>query len=405
MEKTRAAIFISLCYLLFTFGYVESRGFYHVGELIILIATYFLVTLFYFKPQFLSSLNIPSDKHSQIFILILIMIVNIAQVGANLGDSAQTNWLVFCAAIIRLFSIFSSPNPPTDIFYILRDGPKLLFRGINPYELNYPSPYGVYIPTIVFHYGPLAPFVFLPSSAIFNDPRFTLILVDLLAAFVIYRLGRHLKVDDQITKLLVIIYLFHPFFGFMTEHAWPEPLSTLFLLLAVYFTITRRQSILVGTFLGFILSIKSVYVLPLVTYLANTRAKFYQFLLAIGIPIALSAPFLLANRQLFLDRTQIYVTNPEKIATVLAPTNISLSISAVILKYTHIMLPTAAVVIPGLAISFLSILKKSPNVSFALLSTFIVFFTLFMLGPFVFLYNFAFLGNILLISILLFSAR
>ena len=362
--------------------------------------------------------------------------MSIALTGANFGDPSQTNWMVFSPAnrlllalalilsigffvpkiekiewklflglfaiaqIIRLFSVLSAPNPPIDIFYILRDGPKLLLQLKNPYTLFYPAPYGVYIPNIIFHYGPLTPFIFLPSVFLFNDPRFTLIAVEALSALLIYKIAKNLNVGKEIIIPVVLIYLFHPLFPFMVEQAYPESLTVLFFLAAVLIIVKNSKSWAAGAVLGSMLAVKAVYFLPFLVFLINTKSKIRNLALMFLVPIILSLPFLFADAKLFLERTQIYVTNPEKIAGVLAPTNISLSVSALILKYTNIVLPTPIAAIPGIAVALLAILKRPKRMSLSIISVFLVFMFLFMFGPYAFLYNFAMMGNLLLIVIL-----
>lgn len=434
MSALTKPIFISLCYFLFSFGYIVSNGYYHVGELSILITTAGILTAYYFKQSTVEKLNIPKSEEVLVFLLTLIAVVNVAQVGARLGDSAQVNWMYFSAinrifafaslllvasyflkkahkllekyryfsilalaVLIRIFAIVSAPNPTIDVFYILRDGPKLLLEGRNPYELSYPAPYGVYIPQIIFVYGPLVPFIFLPSVVLFNDPRYMLILADIVSAVFIFKLAQKIRIPKITTQLIVTIFLFHPLFPFMTEQAWLEPTITALTIGSVYFLFTKSKSIAGPALLGFILAIKSVYLLPFLTLLFNLRSRFLKYLVLLAVPTLLAFPFLLADPKLFLERTQTYVTNPQDISKNLAPTEISLSIAAVILKYTGITLPSLFVGLAGLAVSAAVIAKKPKDFSTTLLSAFLVFFVLFMFGPFVYLHYYAFLGNILLL--------
>lgn len=413
-----------------------------MGELTILLFVSSLLLVFYLKPGFLANLKLPNEGKALTFILSLIMVINISLVVARLGDASQTNWqfysatnrvlaafalilsfsfflrnlpslikkyrlifIILIAALIRIFSIVSAPNPTIDVFYILRDGPKQLLEGKNPYQMSYPAPYGVYIPTIVFVYGPLTPFVFLPSVYLFNDPRYTLVAADLLTAYLIFKLAQRLKVKENIAKMIIVIFLFHPLFPFMTEQAWLEPVMTTFLFSATYFLLANYKNVASSLMLGFILAIKSVYLLPVLAYLKNSRTKTINYLIALALPVILSLPFLIASPELFLERTQTYVSDPGAIQANLAPTNVSLSIAAVILKYTHQVLPTALVVVIGIIVTLVVIFWGKKSLPFALLSMFFVFMTLFMFGPFVFLHYFAFLGNILLLVLLVFSTR
>lgn len=358
--------------------------------------------------------------------------------GARLGDSSQTNWqlfslanrilaftalvlastfflkyfprklnmhrfifLIIIAVLIRIFSIISAPNPTIDVFYILRDGPKQLLLGKNPYELNYPAPYGVYIPTIIFVYGPLTPFIFLPSVQIFNDPRLTLIAADIISLVVLFKLSNHLKIPGQFSQILSLIFIYHPLFPFMTEQSWLEPLITMFIFLATFTLIKKPESFIAGLFLGAVLSIKSVYLLPVLVFLKNMRSRLVNYIVAIIILAIFTLPFLLIDSALFFERTQTYVTSPNAIDKYLAPTNASLSIAAVILKYTGVVLPTIVVISVGLFISLIVVIFKKNDYYYTTLSLFLVFIYLFMFGPFVFLQYFAFLGNLLILTTLL----
>lgn len=381
---------------------------------------------------------LPNNLASVILLLTIILTINVAFMGARLGDAAQTNWqfysaanrilavlalvfvlsfflknppkgltswrlptLIFMAIVIRIFSIIAAPNPTIDVFYILRDGPKLLLEGKNPYELSYPAPYGVYIPTIIFIYGPLVPFLFLPSSVIFNDPRYILVVADLATVLFMSKLAKKLKVESNLTHLIVLIFLFHPLFPFMTEQAWLEPTITMLFVASTFFLINKKNTKAGPLFLGAILAIKSVYILPILTYLKNMGAGRVQYLITALVPVALSAPFFIANPNLFLERTGTYISNPNAIAGSLAPTEISLSIAAVILKYTKIVLPSALVFLLGAVAALAVIIKKPKSPPFVILSVFLVFMTLFMFGPFVFLHYYAFMGNILLLTLIL----
>lgn len=442
MPKFQNAFFIALSFLLFTLGYIVSTGFYHIGELAIILTTSLILAVFYFKPQILAKTKLPADLNSLETLLVIIAAVTIALVGARLGDPSQTNWrfyslinrvlaasalvlilsffvdklkipfsrlrlplLILVALAIRVFSIISAPSPTIDVFYILRDGPKLLLEGKNPYTLNFPAPYGVYIPTILFIYGPLVPFVFLPSVILFNDPRFMLVAADALSAFLIYKIAKRLKITESFRHLVIVIFLFHPLFPFMTEQAWLEPLMTLSLIAAVYSLSTGARQATAGLFLGAMLAIKSVYLLPLLTFLKTQKARLSQYLAFLLVPLFFSLPFLLSDASLFLSRTQSYVTNPQGIQTYLAPANVSLNISAVILKYTGFVLPTFVPLSLGLAMAFFVIMRRQEGLAFSLLALFLVFIVLFMFGPFVFLHYFAFLGNILLLVLLFFIAQ
>lgn len=427
--------FLILSFILFTCGYIFSNGFYHIGELFILLLIFVFLLIFYFKPQFLSKTNIPANSDSLNLLLKVILVLNIAILGGRLGDSAQTNWMLFSllnrilaaialvigcsfftdkmpkaltkmrfpiliiiAVLIRVFAIISAPNPTIDVFHLLKDGPKMLSTLENPYKLEYPAPYGVYNPTIIFVYGPLTPFIFYLSDTILNDPRYTLVVFDILSAFLIYKIGKRTKVAQNILLLVVSIFLFHPLFPFMTEQAWVEPVIFSFLLFSIYLHIKNPRSMLSSLPMGALLAIKLVYILPLLVFLKNQKAKFGHYLILVLIPVLISLPFLIIDKDLFLRRT---LFDSGAIQSYPRLTNSSLNVSAVLLKYFHIVISAPVVGILSLLFALVLVSKKTKTINSSTLSLFLAFFFMFMIAPYVVLNYFAFLGNILLVCFLL----
>ena len=403
--------------------------------MLIILSVASLLCLYYVKPNILSRINIPIDKNSLYFIFTLILIINIALVGARLGDPSQINWkffslinrilagfaliaafsyflkdppkilsryrliLIFLIAIlIRIFSILSAPNPTIDVFYVLRDGPKEILESRNPYELEYLSPYGVYNPTIIFVYGALTPVLFLPSNIIFNDPRFTLVFFEVLSALLLYKLAQKVKAPRNLISLVLLIFLFHPLFPFMTEQSWIEPVIFTFVLLAIYFYFLKPKSLLPGLALGAALSIKIVYILPFLVLLKKVNVVYKNYAAIILTPLVIALPFLMINSSSFIQRT---IFDSGAVQSYPRLTDASLNISAVILKYTKLAIPTLVTAIIGIIFSAFVLLKGQKSIRMAPIGSFLVLFVLFMFGPYVLLNYFAFLGNLLLISLVL----
>ena len=435
MNRYKIGSFVSLCYFLFTLGYIISTGFYHIGELIIIIFVGILLIFYYFNPQILSKINIPADYRSLQFILSFILMISIALVGARLGDPSQINWKFFSlinrilagfalitafsyfvkdppkilsryrlillfliAILIRIFSIISAPNPTIDVFHVLKDGPKELLEGRNPYKLEYPSPYGVYNPTIIFVYCALTPVLFLPSDIIFNDPRFTLIFFEVLSALLLYKLSRKVKAPKNLSNLVILIFLFHPLFPFMTEQSWVEPVIFTFVLFSIYFYFLRSKSLFAGFALGLALSIKVVYILPFLILLKKLNVVYKNYAAIILTPFIIALPFLMVDGSSFIQRT---IFDSGAVQSFPRLTDTSLSISAVILKYTKSAIPTLVTAIIGIIFSVFVLLKGQKSIRTAPIGSFLVLFVLFMFGPYVLLNYFAFLGNLLLISLFL----
>jgi hypothetical protein len=350
----------------------------------------------------------------------------------NLGDEQQTNWqfysassriaaaialllgasylaqvpktiekirfpsLILIAMLIRLFSILSVPNPPIDLFYILRDGPRLLLEGENPYKMQNPAPYGVFMPHIVFAYGPFAALLYLPSSAFANDPRYVLFAADLLSVFLIFKLAKFLKIENIYATLISVIFLYHPLIQFIAHQAWVDPAVTTLLLASVYFMQLSPKSFLPGVFLGLVVAIKSVYALPFLVYLKNKKSKLPVFLAMAATPALISLPFFLADPRLFIKRT---IEDPGIVNTLyLGLTNASLSVSAVVFRYTNVVIPTGITAAIGLLFAFFMIIKSRHITSLALISMFLTFMVMFTFAPYVFVNYFYLFGNILLIA-------
>jgi hypothetical protein len=310
--------------------------------------------------------------------------------------------LITIALLIRIFAVLSAPNPTIDVFHLLKDGPKMLSNFQNPYELEYPAPYGVYNPTIIFVYGPLTPFVFLPADVIFNDPRFTLVAFDIFSAFLLYKIGRRLKIAKTALELIIATFLFHPLFPFMTEQSWIEPTIFFFLLLAVYLKLKNPTSILSSVSLGAVLANKVVYILPLLVFLKIKKEKLHHYFVLVLTPLLISLPFLLIDKDLFLKRT---LFDSGAIQSYPRLTSASLNVSAVLLKYAHLVIPAWAVVAASLLFALLVIKKKITYLGEPLLGLFLIFSFMFMIAPYMVLNYFSFLGNILILAFLLSCAK
>jgi Glycosyltransferase family 87 len=148
-----------------------------------------------------------------------------AQVGLDLGATGEQGpgfrlrlFLLFAAgAILRIAAVVAWPEPSIDVYTWLRDAPRALLAGRNPYTTEY------ILNTEVAAYPPLPIVLTVPFSAVGLDVRYANVAGDLAAALVLYlfgrRQGRHL-----LGALAAGAYLNLPGVPFMLQNAWFEPM-------------------------------------------------------------------------------------------------------------------------------------------------------------------------------------
>ena len=231
--------------------------------------------------------------------------------GAEGGDHKGTNIrlvLAFAAgALLRAGGLLGS-EPIVDVEVALREAPRHLLEGRNPYTADYPDPYvtdrarafGLGTPphSATYPFYPPLPFlVALPFRAAGLDSRWANVVCDLLAALALYAAGaRH---DPRRAGLLTTAYLLLPRAPFLIEHGWYEPMLAAGLggglLLAERGQ--RGGAVLVG--LG--LTAKQ-FGLPLLFPLAKALWRSRRGLAAgLALGAALAAPFLVWDAGAFLE--------------------------------------------------------------------------------------------------------
>jgi len=188
----------------------------------------------------------------------------------------------------------------------------------------------------------------------------------------------------------------------MTEQSWVEPVIFTFVLAGVYAFLHKSKSLLSGIFLGAALSVKIEYLLPFLIFLQKLKSSYKNYAAIILTPFIISLPFLLIDKDAFMQRT---IFDSGAVQSFPRLTNVSLSISAVILKYAKLSIPTAVTAIIGVIFSIFILLKGQKSVQLAPLGAFLVLFILFMFAPYVLLNYFAFLGNLLLVTLILTTGK
>jgi hypothetical protein len=218
--------------------------------------------------------------------------------------------LVFVAGgLLRLGAVLASPDPVVDVWVALRDAPRHLLEGRNPYTASYPDPYdterarsfGVEAPPAgaAFPFYPPLPFLLvLPFHAAGLDVRLANVAGDLLAGLVLFAAAwSHGR--PRVGALVATVYLFLPRVAFLIEHAWYEPM--LAALLGGGLLLLERGCRAGYLLLGLGLTGKQ-FGLPMVFPLAWSQRRHWARL---GLGIALAAlpmvPFLVWDPAAFLD--------------------------------------------------------------------------------------------------------
>ena len=218
--------------------------------------------------------------------------------------------LVFVAGgLLRLSAVLASPDPVVDVWVALRDAPRYLLEGHNPYTASYPDPYaterarsfGIDAPphNAAFPFYPPLPFlVALPFHAVGLDVRLANVLADLLAGLVLFAAARR-HTGARIGGLIATIYLFLPRVPFLIEHAWYEPM--LAALVGGGLLLVERRRWGGYLLLGLGLTGKQ-FGLPMVLPVAWSQRRHWRgLLLGIGLATLPIVPFLLWDPSAFLD--------------------------------------------------------------------------------------------------------
>ena len=261
------------------------------------------------------------------------------------------------AGVLRILIIISSPNPSIDVFTILKEAPIKLLNGINPYTSIYSQVY----PGVTTDYYPYFPYSFLielPWILIFKDPRILLSISDVLAAFLIYLIGR----KSYFSELLSLIYLFRPHSLFIIEQSWLTPLLFLLTELLII-ALVHSKNRLIGIILALISGIQPLFLIYLPITFSLWKRKLTTFYYFIFFLAAAVLPFFIWQPQSFIDRSiSVYFKPLSEIKTI--PVHLSLNINTAIFILTGRDLPsllTLAVIFSVFGILFLQAYKNLPK--------------------------------------------
>lgn len=324
-ENLVKIFFLSLTYLISILAYSFNQGFFSVGGLLFLSLVLFAIILSNFNFSFfhfflpekkdcisllafilsislgLSNTLIDDDMNGFLslamflerFLLILSFLLSLSYLlplATNRVWSRILKWrfplLFLFAFLIRMALLRVHLVPPVDVFHLMKHGPLTLLSGKNPYlnpysvkslKDSWQEPYEAYV------YGPASLFWFLPFDYFLKDPRWLIILAELMTAVLIRFWLRDLKGELTPAKeVLPLIFLFNPLFYKMVVDAHMESLLLLFFLIGFMVLISKKVWWIAYFWFGTAIAMKWTYGLGLF-FLKHQKKR--RYFLGAGILI------------------------------------------------------------------------------------------------------------------------
>ncbi len=285
-------IILLLAYFSLIIGYSYNKGWFSVGGLVLLASGFFLLLLAFRKKE----VPIRSPEKKTLYNLGAFgLIISIAMANDlwNYDMNAfvslamcLTRFLLFLAFGLSLFYLISIPGtftflkkykfvflfiialalrllmlkivtiPEVDIFYNLKYRSMEILNVKNPYRTDYLYPKNIPIIPSFYPYGPLLLPLVIPFNFL-GDPRYLLIISDILTALILYKL---LHKEKILRELIPLLFLFNPqalFFASLS--AVDNVIIVLFALFFYWFK--RKKYYLAFLSLTFIGGIKHAYIM------------------------------------------------------------------------------------------------------------------------------------------------
>lgn len=323
-------------YFLLLLSYISSTGFFSFKAVLGVFLTIVLLTVYIHKPRIyvqkifspqsallilsLLSLIYYSGLYQNnlelIFLSYLLLSFNILLILKLIFFSKkrqQVNILIFCLAIsvlIRLFMIWSSPNPFIDVFDILKLGAMGLMRGLNPYQMLYTKMYQGMVPDY-YSYLPGMLYVTFPFVALLKDPRYAMLIFEIVISLLILKI----KYKDENKYIYSLLFINNPISPYMIEQSYTDIIILFLFVLLFYFYLKKNQKFMVIT-LGFLLCTKqyTLLIIPLFYRLLGQYGdKFKMLFKSITLTFFLMIPFLLWSINDFMrDILWFYMSAPTR---------------------------------------------------------------------------------------------
>lgn len=425
MQRNKKIFYLLIIYLLTISGYVFSSGIYSLKGVILLMLAFLMLLVYFLKPYLSRKLIFTNFSYLSILLLVLsvaltlvlydqiiefepgifirpyyfVVFNNINKILLFIAllisltylkktkNLKRRFWYLICiASILRLSVILISPSPYIDTFRKLQLSPLLLLLGKNPYSEslgpmpfipNY-SPYFDYLPGLLF--------LFLPSSLIFHDPRYTFIISDLATVILLYFILK------KRSETLPLIFLYNPVSLLITWKFWIDPII-IFLFTLFLYLVNSRFKILAFLILGLATATRQnlLIIIPYLFKLLNFNFKrLFIYLVSFLIIVV---PFFIWFPEKFIQNT---ITHS---SIYISPRPDSLSLNSLIFNLLKINLPQ---VVPLSLFFFISVIiwfKMKKTLHSFILSLTIILFGIYLLGFYAFVNYYYFVSSLLILAI------
>lgn len=425
--QTRTSVLL-FAYFLITIGYSFSSGFYSLFSFFVLFLVLIFLILFFLRWD-IFLLGFPNIlKFSSILLLIFVMLSFLLYGGIYQVKGAEfylsqfllgvaflfsalylfdvpkilrLNFLLLflIAVAVRIFVVFSSPDPIIDVYHITKIAPTVLLNGSNPYSYKgYPELYGS-ISSNNYGYLPVSFLFFLPFVSIFHDPRAALILAEIAFFIILYFILRHsvFAREYKLEQIIPLLFLYNPRFSFITEQSWIDILPILFISLFVVALIFWRNWLVPALFFGLALASKTYYLLLMAIFLVKLKNGFKLVAGSLIFFLLVLMPFYLWSSSDFIHDTLLYPLSFQSLRLELI--HQSLTLNSFIFRYFHFDLPFLLIVAVFAAFYLLIFLKQERSLDGFLRASFIWFFIFFFLNREAFINYYYFVGNLALLAV------
>lgn len=434
-----------IVYLLVVFGYTFSLGFYYLPGFLILTLAFLLLLTFYFLPRLFDNFQSPDFSQLLKFTLLISASLSLVCYGGlqqekgalyNLSlfllmlcvilvfsyffekpkaDSFVSGfrvpafvrrlpdyflryrfWLLIATALVlRIFMVLSSPNPQIDVFDILKNGPKALLQGQNPYSQTYNKIYADSPPSY-FAYPPGILVAVFPFAAFLDDPRFLFILAEILSAIVIYSILKKAR-GNEMAEIIPLIFLFNLRWSLVLEQSWIDSLAV-FVFAAILFVQTQKHlQRLILPLATFLITAKQSFVILPLLVIKGFGLKIRESLISLALIAAIILPFFFWGPNDFVKRTitDYFAAFSQRIPL----SHRSLSFNSLWFEQAKTDLPNAALIIVSLLFTTMVLLKQKKGGSQFILASTLLYFGIFMLSKMAFLNFYYFIAQMLLLTI------
>lgn len=301
-----------LLYLLLLAGYIFSRGFFTDNSFFVMLSVCILFPIFLLKKEIIRKLNLTpgilliiltvlsavlygglyQKDLSLVLVSRVLMVINLllaVKLLTSFHKSALVRifyMMISLSLILRIFMVWSSPDPYIDVYDYLKKGAFGFISGNNPYSMMYTKMYKDVTPDF-YSYLPGMIFLTLPFILILGDPRFTVIAAEFMVALIIYKLSE----KNKSRYIFPLLLLNNPISLYMVEQSYTEPII-LFLLVLFAWGILKNKRIATIISFGLALATKQ-YVIFLLPLIMRLKMDFKKILFIITGVILTAAVFVI----------------------------------------------------------------------------------------------------------------